>query len=99
MTFAFPKPQRFESEEYKAWIRTQRCIVLRCKQETEPHHIRYAWNSGAGTKPSDTFCLPCCRAHHDEFHALTREPFEAKYGLDLLRLIVEHLTLFMAERE
>jgi len=65
------KPKTYESERYKAWIRTQPCCFqfpdgTRCGAPSEPHHVRRAeFHSGVGKKPHDLVCIPLCRDHHD----------------------------------
>lgn len=48
-------------------------------------HVRRANNSGMGFKPSDAFTVALCREHHAESHR-GEQTFEAKYGIDLLKL-------------
>lgn len=96
---AFPKPFRLELPAYVEWIKSQPCIIRGCNGAPDPHHIRYAWNTGAGTKPSDSYAVAVCRQHHDEYHQIGRGPFEDKYGVEMLRLIVESLTLYMFEMQ
>lgn len=51
-------------------------------------HVRRAFNSGTGMKPSDAYCVSLCRDHHAASHRGERS-FEMKLGLDLLVLARE----------
>ncbi len=51
-------------------------------------HVRRAFNSGTGMKPSDAYTVSLCSDHHAESHRGERT-FEQKYGLDLLALAEE----------
>lgn len=42
-----------------------------------------------GLKPSDSWCISLCRAHHLEQHEVGETAFEAKYDLDLRALARE----------
>lgn len=68
-----PRRGPWRSDEYKAWIRTHRCIGL---TERIPHDCD-AWkgiqashtgeDKGAGMKSSDASCLPKCRCLHRQW--------------------------------
>jgi hypothetical protein len=73
------------SARHLAWLRTLPCVVSGCPNpRIEAHHVRTAANSGMGMKPDDQYAVPCCVAHHREYHNHGRKTFERKYGLDLL---------------
>ncbi|MFP1742495.1 DUF968 domain-containing protein [Lonsdalea quercina] len=62
-----PKLQRWESEKYTGWVKTQECSGCR-RPADDPHHIINQGLSGTGTKPHDLFVIPLCRRCHDELH-------------------------------
>lgn len=70
------------SEEYKEFIRHEcPCYVCACvPRSTVPHHMETA---GTGLKGSDFSCVPLCRTHHDECHAMGIETFQARYEVNL----------------
>jgi hypothetical protein len=85
----FPKPIKYRSEKYLAWIRTQPCLV--CGGNSEACHVRkLKGGAGTGTKPHDFCAIPLCRNHHS--YELERE-----YGTDwqiaklLMKYISEHI--------
>lgn len=69
------KQRRYVDEKYKAWVRTQPCLVhgSRCQQQPErdPHHL-----ISVGSGGSDRSCVPLCREVHTRVH---------KMGLGVLR--------------
>jgi hypothetical protein len=74
------------SPAHRAWVRGFACSVPGCQlRPIECAHVRRAFNSGMGTKPSDAFTVSLCRDHHMESH-MGEQTFEAKHGLDLLSL-------------
>ena len=50
--------------------------------------------TGGGQRPSDRWCLPLCRMHHDQQHGMNEIKFWAVYRIDphLLALILWGLT-------
>ncbi|MGK4327970.1 DUF968 domain-containing protein [Lonsdalea quercina] len=62
-----PKLQRWESEKYTGWVKTQECSGCR-RPADDPHHIINQGLGGTGTKPHDLFVIPLCRRCHDELH-------------------------------
>lgn len=74
------------SPAHRAWVRGHQCSVPGCKSmPIECAHVRRAFNSGTGFKPSDAYTVSLCRDHHMESH-MGEQTFEAKHGLDLLKL-------------
>lgn len=67
---ADPRPKKWRSEDYKAFVRTKKCLYayngrkVRCQGKVEAHHIRTGTDGGMGLKPSDCFCVPLCTRHH-----------------------------------
>jgi hypothetical protein len=84
-----PKSKRWQSKKYLEYVRSLPCLV--CGQESEPHHIRMNNNAGTGRKPSDTFCVPLCRAHHRECHDIYNSEFQLRHNLDLVFELVQVL--------
>ena len=57
------------SDEYRAYIRNQPCLVCGCfAGSCDPHHLRINNHGGVAMKPSDAFCIPLCHRHHQEYH-------------------------------
>ena len=56
-------------------------------------HLRSAANSGMGLKPSSSFGVSGCRAHHHEAHVIGHDSFARKYGIDLWALAAEFVRL------
>ena len=76
------KIPRYESPEYRVWVKKRKCLVPRCyKKSGPPHH----WiTKGSGGDDKD--CVPLCEGldgHHVEIHAIGRWTFSEKYNLDL----------------
>lgn len=42
---------------------------LKCDSSPcDPHHLKTMTDGGIGIKPSDSWAVPLCRAHHTELH-------------------------------
>lgn len=77
------------SPGHRAWVRSHHCCVPGCEDmPIECAHVRRSSNSGMGVKPSDAFTVALCKEHHAESHRGERS-FEARYGLDLMKLANE----------
>ena len=65
---AFPKPTRWQSKKYQAWIKKQPCIL--CGHfEAEPHHMKGVGNmSGGKLKAPDWAIMPLCHRCHSKMH-------------------------------
>jgi hypothetical protein len=98
-TPALPKPQRFESPEYRSFIRRHHCCVWNCWKRTEAHHVVFDGQGKTGSKVDDTQTVPLCRPHHDAYHELGRADFERAYGLNLAQIIIDLLTEYIREGE
>ena len=64
------KPKPGDDPAYKAFIKTQPCVVCG-SDEVDPHHIingKGDARKGMGQTVPDRFLLPACRQHHEEFH-------------------------------
>lgn len=69
------------SKAYRDRVAALPCRVCPRSPAGDPHHPRgLEWGTGGSLKASDEFCIPLCREHHQEWHALTMGPWEAKYG-------------------
>lgn len=68
------KPKPGDEPAYKAFVKTQPCVVggPRCGK-VDPHHLingKGDAKKGMGQTAPDRFLLPMCRAHHEDFHHL-----------------------------
>ncbi len=99
MSVMYPKPERLESPPYRKYIRQHQCIVQKCWRKPEAHHVVFDGQGRTSSKVADFQCVPCCKTHHQEYHQTSRERFERKYGLDLGRLIIEFLSLYIVQLE
>lgn len=65
---AFPKdPPRKRSKAHLQFVRGQPCLI--CKRSpSDPHHLKFAQPRALGSKVSDEFTIPLCRAHHEDLH-------------------------------
>lgn len=85
-----PKNRAGVFSAHRKMIRELYCIVwgnalspCDINHPTEAAHYRDATNAGVGTKPSDAYLFPACRAHHREQHDIGQKAFEARYGVNL----------------
>lgn len=97
------------SEEYKAWIRTQGCVVCISvllangisyvkRRESECAHVG---NRGLGQKSSDRETLPLCKEHHTEgklAHHKLGKRFWGVHGLDKDALIAWYNAKFERDK-
>jgi len=67
------------TEEYMRRIRKLPCCVCNAPAPSDPHHPHGVGYRGTGSKAPDVWCIPLCRAHHDELHH-DRVAWEDKYG-------------------
>jgi hypothetical protein len=74
-------PER--DKRYRDWISSLPCVVCGALGN-DPHHTG---PHAAKQKASDYTCIPLCRTHHNEYHRLTREPFEARFLLSVAALV------------
>lgn len=77
------------------------CIAKGIEQlGCDPAHIRTESRlhgkeeTGGGRRPSDRWCLPLCRPHHDMQHGMAEQNFWKMFGIDpfLLALVLWGLT-------
>jgi hypothetical protein len=91
----FFKNKTPRSEKYKAWIRTQPCVVCGRTGETiAPAHMA---TGGTSIKASDYYCLPLCYDHHAEEHR-GHKTFAEKHNIDIGWKIAEHLEAYVVEK-
>lgn len=79
-----PKLQRWESEKYLRWVKSQPCCVCGATAD-DAHHIIGHGQGGIGTKAHDLFTIPLCRVHHSELHKDPKE-WEREHGSQLVLL-------------
>jgi hypothetical protein len=98
-----------EDPAYKAWIRTQPCVVcvahalylfLKRGRPSEAHH---AGQRGLSQKADDRTCIPLCWTHHDRrsphsVHSLGKN-FWTFYRLNRSEIIEEMNRRYEFERE
>ena len=61
------EPRRIRDKEHLRHVASQSCVLCNSKP-ADAHHIRFAQPKAFGTKVSDEFTVPLCRAHHRELH-------------------------------
>lgn len=85
-----PKLQRWESEKYTRWVKTQQCCGCGSPAD-DPHHIINSGLGlgGVGTKTHDLFVIPLCRRCHDELHRDV-SAWERQHGSQV-KLLVQFL--------
>lgn len=60
---------RWRSDKYKAWVKSQACVLCGAPAD-DPHHIKgVGYLSGAGLTAPDYCLIPVCRPCHRRFHA------------------------------
>ncbi len=84
-----PKARRWaklRDPAYQGWIRRHDCILYvpgidahGCTDQTECAHVR-ARSTGA---PDRGNCVPLCRKHHRQQHAIGMQSFQEMYDLNL----------------
>ena len=73
-----------DSLSYLDYIRGRYCLI--CFTEgPDPDHLEAIGMGGNRKKPTlkHFSCIPLCRLHHTERHALTLREFEDKYKINL----------------
>lgn len=88
-------PDRIRSPAHRKWVRGFACAcadarhpdqAVPCHPLIECAHVRTGTDGGTGIKPSDSWTVPLCKAHHAEQHAIGEPAFERKYGVNLKRI-------------
>jgi hypothetical protein len=72
-------------------------VVWKCFRPTQASHIVFDGQGKEGSKVDDTQTVPKCRRHHEEYHAIGREAFERKYGLNFYQVIIDLQTEYIVE--
>lgn len=86
------RPAEKDARGFLQWVRGHECACAKqggCSGKIEAAHVDYAGGKGMGTKVADRFAVPLCEAHHREQHNPGWTSFEAKYGLNALRVANE----------
>lgn len=76
--FKIPKRERWTSEKFTRWVKSQPCACCGNPSD-DPHHIIGHGQGGMGTKAHDFFTIPLCRKHHDDLHR-DMSRWEEEYG-------------------
>jgi len=91
----FPKAIKWESEEYKAFVRSKPC--LNCGNPSQFHHEPFK-NGGMGTKCSDSQGLNLCPVCHIEGRHRQGFSWYEDNNIDPKMEIIKLLTEFLNER-
>lgn len=93
---SFAKPRQRRCKAYRQWIAQQPCII--CRKASQCCHIGF---HGLGSKASDFMTVPACAEHHqmarESLSSMTYQAFGEFYGVDILQLIIEHLSRYADE--
>jgi hypothetical protein len=61
----YPKAHFLRDGDYRAWVRTHRCVLpaydKACQGAVQAAHLEHG---GRGIKGSDASCVPLCERHH-----------------------------------
>jgi len=68
------KKSIIRDNNYLKFIRTLECVVCG-NPHVEAAHLRMRTNGGMGMKPSDSWVIPLCSAHHKMQHQIGEEKF------------------------
>ena len=73
-----------ESLKYLDYIRGCYCLIC-FSEKPDPDHLEAIGMGGNRKKPTlkHYTCIPLCRLHHTERHAIGTTEFEAKYKINL----------------
>ena len=93
MAESFFKKKTPEDLKYRAWIRTQECVVDFCQRDSEVSHMEAG---GMGMKCSDYRTLPKCHEHHMEYHRGAKT-FLEKYNIDKWQKIAIYQEQYLVE--
>ena len=66
------KPRRLRDKNHLRFVASKPCLICE-RTPTDAHHLRFAQTRAMGSKTSDEFTVPLCRAHHRENHQVGRE--------------------------
>jgi hypothetical protein len=60
-------PRRYRNKEHLRFVARQPCLLCG-RKPSDPHHLAYMQPRALGSKASDEFAVPLCRAHHRAAH-------------------------------
>jgi hypothetical protein len=60
-------PRRYRSKEHLRYVTSQPCLFCG-RKPSDAHHLRFMQPRALGSKVSDEFAVPLCRAHHRAAH-------------------------------
>jgi ERF superfamily len=66
-TLSLPEPRRIRDRKHVRAVAQRPCLV-RGRQPSDPHHLRFAQSRALSRRASDEFTVPVCRGHHREVH-------------------------------
>jgi hypothetical protein len=87
MTELRQRQPREKDPKRLAWLREQPCVICRA-MNTEAAHIRVGSinhdkrETGMAEKPSDSWTVSLCNAHHREQHTMAELDFWSKYNIN-----------------
>jgi hypothetical protein len=67
MVRALGKTVRLRDKEHRKFVLRQPCLVCG-RMPSDPHHLTFTQPRAMGSRVSDEFIVPVCRAHHRELH-------------------------------
>ena len=92
MVEIFFKEKTTRSENYKRFIRGQRCLV--CGSVESQHHHEPLNGRGIGLKGPDDEALPLCYRCHTERHIKGRDTFYREHQKDWRRMVKHYQYLY-----
>ena len=63
----FGAAKRQRDKAHLRFVASQPCLLCQ-RSPSDPHHLRFAQPRALGSKVSDEFTVPLCRAHHRQLH-------------------------------
>ena len=70
----------WRNRAYREWLYDKPCAACGDRRGSDPAHSEH---NGMSSKGRDSSCLPLCRYHHLEQHALGTATFQTRYDLDM----------------
>jgi hypothetical protein len=93
-----PKPVKFRSEPYRAYIRSLPCCVCGVQPCGVAHHESVLNDKGMGSKPGDEQCIGLCPRCHTLLHSgdnWTR----IHMPKDPEKVMLKQLAMWLAQKE
>jgi len=87
-----PKIKPIRSETYKKFIRSKPCLVCGTTANIQACHNNFGYGA-TGSKASDLYCLPGCRACHRWEHWQGQSLPEEYRAIKCLEFLNEYLSL------